>query len=166
MPPSASATNVQGFSQLCHAQPGRISCCWWTPEWTSTCNCSIISGPLCLSAYDCPGWHMTLLHFMQQYTMPKETGSEPLKRTKKVIVIVRPYYSPDPQSPKYEQYCQQKLMLHVPFRHLCELLNGNTIFTAAYATSFSQAAFLHLWKMTSTDFNSRHSNSHRMMTLK
>ena len=77
---------------------------------------------------------VTLLHFVQQYTMPKEASSEPSKRRKKVVVIVRPYYSPDPQGPKYEHYCQQKLMLHVPFRRLNELLGGDNTFAAAYAT--------------------------------
>ena len=50
-----------------------------------------------------------------------------------MVVIVSPYCSPDPHGPKYEQYCQQKLMLHVPFRHQNELLSGNTTFAAAYA---------------------------------
>ena len=76
---------------------------------------------------------MTLLCFIQQYTMPRESTSEPSKRRKNVVVIVRPYYSPDPHGPNYEQYCQQKLMLHVPFRHQNELLGSNTTFTAAYA---------------------------------
>ena len=34
---------------------------------------------------------------------------------------------------KYEQYCQQKLMLHVPFRHQSELLGNHTTLTPAYA---------------------------------
>ena len=61
--------------------------------------------------------HMTLLHFAQHYSMPKELGTVP-KKHKMMIVNVRPYCSPDPNGPKYEQYCQQKLMLHVPFRHI------------------------------------------------
>ena len=77
--------------------------------------------------------NMPLIHFVQHYTMPKETSTEPSKRRNKVVVIVRPYCSPDPQGPKYEQYCQQKLMLHVPFRHQSELLGNHTTFTAAYA---------------------------------
>ena len=76
---------------------------------------------------------MTLLHFVQHYTMPKESNSEPSQRRKKVVVIVRPYCSPDPQGPKYEQYCRQKLMLHLPFRHQDELLGSETTFAAAYA---------------------------------
>ena len=77
---------------------------------------------------------MTLLHFVQHFSMPKESGSEPSLRRKKVVVIVRPYCSPDPHGPKYEQYCQQKLMLHVSFRHRNELLGDSDTFAAAYAT--------------------------------
>ena len=77
---------------------------------------------------------MTLLSFVQQHSMPKELGSEPNRRRKNIVVIVRPYCSPDPSGPKYEQYCQQKLMLHVPFRHQVELLAGCETYTAAYAT--------------------------------
>ena len=60
---------------------------------------------------------MTLLHFAQNYTMPKELGTLP-KNHKMMIVNVRPYCSPDPNGPKYEQYCQQKLILDVPFHQL------------------------------------------------
>ena len=49
------------------------------------------------------------------------------------VVIVRPYCSPDPDGPKYEQYCKQKLMLHVPFRHVDELKGDCDSFTDAYA---------------------------------
>ena len=51
-----------------------------------------------------------------------------------MVVIIRPYCSPDPRGPKYEQYCKQKLMLHVPFRHQSELLGNHTTFAAAYST--------------------------------
>ena len=77
--------------------------------------------------------NMPLLQFVQDYSMPRESGSEPSKRRKKVVVITRPYCPYDPNGPKYEQYCQQKLMLHVPFRHQSELLGNNATFTAAYA---------------------------------
>ena len=77
--------------------------------------------------------NITLLQFVQDFTMPRECSSEPSKRRKKVVVIVRPYCPPDPDGPKYEQYCQQKLMLYVPFRHQSELLSNHTTFTAAYA---------------------------------
>ena len=62
-----------------------------------------------------PQFHdITLPHFVQQYSMPKELGSEPSRRRKNVV-IVRPYCSPDRSGPKYEQYCQQKLMTYKPF---------------------------------------------------
>ena len=34
---------------------------------------------------------ITLLNFVQQYTMPRETSSDPSKRRKKAVIIVRPY---------------------------------------------------------------------------
>ena len=37
------------------------------------------------------------------------------------VVSVRPYYSPDPSGPTYEQYWQQRLMLHVLFRNIIKL---------------------------------------------
>ena len=46
---------------------------------------------------------MTLLHFVQHYSMPRESGSKPSKRRKKVVVIIRPYCPSDPEGPKYEQ---------------------------------------------------------------
>ena len=76
---------------------------------------------------------MTLLHFTRHYTMPKELGSTPRPRRKSVVVIVRPYCPPDPSSPKYEQYCRQKLMQHVPFRRQEDLLEEHTTYTAAYS---------------------------------
>ena len=65
--------------------------------------------------------------------MPKELSSEPSRRSKDVVVIVRPYCSPDPNSPKYEQYCQQKLMLYKPFQHHHDLLAGYEHYSTAYA---------------------------------
>ena len=58
---------------------------------------------------------ITLLDITCQYTMPKELGAEPSRRSKRVIVIARPYCSPDPSGPNYEQYCCQSLMQHKPF---------------------------------------------------
>ena len=100
----------------------------WRSDWTAT-------APAALDHYaDTQHFNeMTLLSFVQQHSMPKELSSEPNRRRKN-IVIVRPYCSPDPSGPKYEQYCQQKLMLHVPFRHQVELLAGCETYTAAYAT--------------------------------
>ncbi len=76
---------------------------------------------------------MTILHFTQKYTMPKELGSDPSHRRKEVVVIVRPFCSPDPNGPKYEQYCRQKLMLHKPFRRQEELLADCDSYATAYA---------------------------------
>ena len=64
--------------------------------------------------------------------MPKEVGTTP-KPHKMKIVGVRPYCSPDPDGPSYEQYCQQKLMLHLPFRRVDQLKGSFTTFTEAYA---------------------------------
>ena len=76
---------------------------------------------------------MTLLHFTQHYCIPPAEEGEPQKRTKEIVVIIRPYYPPDPDGPKYEQYCRQKLMLHKSFRDQQELLCGHNTYTAAYA---------------------------------
>ena len=75
---------------------------------------------------------MTLLHFVQHYTMPKELGGVPSRRSKQVIVVVRPFCPPDPSGPKYEQYCKQKLMQHKPFRRQDELLGDCDTYAAAY----------------------------------
>ena len=82
--------------------------------------------------------NMTLLEFTQSYTMPKELGASPNKRNKNVVVITRPYCSPDPAGPKYEQYCQQSLMKHKSFRQVTDLLAGHETYTQAYA-EFLQA---------------------------
>ena len=52
---------------------------------------------------------MTLLHYVQQFTLPKQLGSNPSRR-RKAVVIVHPYFSPDSNGPKYEEYCRQKLI--------------------------------------------------------
>ena len=75
-----------------------------------------------------------LLHFAQQYTMPKEVGSDPSCRRKDVVVIVRPYLSAEPSSTNYEQYCRQKLMFYKPFHYEEELLGEADTFADAYAT--------------------------------
>ena len=63
---------------------------------------------------------MTLLSFAQGYSLPRSLGEQPKKRNKKVVdvTIPRPYCSPDPSGPKYEQYCRQKLMQHKCSRKL------------------------------------------------
>lgn len=75
---------------------------------------------------------MTLLTFARTYIMPKEISTGPTCRRKEVIVVVRPYCSPDPNGPNYEQYCKQKLMLHIKFRQLSDLLMGNATYVEAY----------------------------------
>ncbi len=76
---------------------------------------------------------MTLLHFIQHYSMPKEVGAQHSHRRKSVVVIIRPYCPPNPDGPKYEQYCWQKLMVYRPFRQQQVLLAGFRTYTAAYA---------------------------------
>ena len=85
---------------------------------------------------------VTLLHFAQNYSMPRQ-GGEPKPRNKKIVVIVRPHISPDPDGPDYEKYCKQKLMLHRPFRHESQLLDT---FTEAYANYLRRGDIPHcLW---------------------
>ena len=49
-----------------------------------------------------------------------------------MIVIVRPYISPDCNGPNYEKYCCQKLMLYVGFRQLSDLLSGHSTYAANF----------------------------------
>ena len=70
--------------------------------------------------------------------MPKIPGSEPTRRSKRVVVIARPYCSPDPAGPKYEQYCRQSLTQHKSFR-VVDLHTGYTTFTDAYAAFQSES---------------------------
>ena len=57
---------------------------------------------------------MTLLHYVQQFTMPKQLGSNPSRRRKAFVVIVPPYFSPDPSGLKYKEYCRQLIRPHQP----------------------------------------------------
>ena len=75
---------------------------------------------------------MTLLHFAQHFSNPRNHGDEPNPRQKKVVVVVRPYISPEPNGPQYEQYCKQKLMLHKPFRQDHELMDTQDTIAKAY----------------------------------
>ena len=75
---------------------------------------------------------LNLLTFAKTYIMPKDPSTEPRCRRKDVIVIIRPYCSPDSNGPNFEQYCQQKLMLYVKFRQLSDLLKDSSTFTEAY----------------------------------
>ena len=76
---------------------------------------------------------MTLLHFVQHYSMPKSVGEEPVVRKKMVVVRVRPHCSPNTSGLQYEQYCQQKLMLHRPFREYQQLKAGYDTYAEAFA---------------------------------
>ena len=82
---------------------------------------------------------LSLLEFVQKFRMPKCIGVAPIRRKKEIVVIVIPYCPPDPQGPKYEQYCRQKLMLHQPFRHLDELLGDSETHSESY-TAFLQSS--------------------------
>lgn len=64
--------------------------------------------------------------------MPKQIGAEPNRQNKKVVMIARPYCSPDPDGPNYE-HCRQSLMLHKTFHQIHELLTGHDTYTEAYA---------------------------------
>ena len=76
---------------------------------------------------------MPLLSFAESYSMPRSLGEQPKQSKKKVVVIARPYCSPGPNGPKYEQYCQQKLMLHKSFRSMADLLSEYDTYANAYA---------------------------------
>ena len=82
---------------------------------------------------------MTLLAFAKRYSIPREFSAEPNLRRKEVIVVNRTYYPPDPNGPHYKQYCRQKLMLHVRFRQITELLGENATYAMAYATFLHSA---------------------------
>ena len=76
---------------------------------------------------------LTLSEFVQKYKLPKKKGDALIPRKKDVVVIARPYCSPDPSGPHYEQYCRQKLMWYQPFRRLDDLLKGCDNHSDAYA---------------------------------
>ena len=76
---------------------------------------------------------LTLLEFARQFSMPKILGSYPTHRSRHIVVIPRPYCSPDPVGPKYEQYCRQSLMQYKCFRKMDDLLAGNESYVDAYA---------------------------------
>ena len=83
---------------------------------------------------------LTLLEFVKQYKIPKKKGVAFVTRNKEVLVIPRPYCSPDPDGPLYEQYCRQKLMLHQPFRQLEDWLAGYQSREDAYAAFLTEKA--------------------------
>ena len=76
---------------------------------------------------------LSLLEFVEWYKIPKKKGVAFILRKKEVLVIPRPYCSPDPDGLQCEQYCRQKLMLHQLFRQLEDLLAGYQSHEDAYA---------------------------------
>ena len=70
--------------------------------------------------------------------MPRVEGNESSHRSREVVVIIKPNYSPQPDSPNYEDYCRQKLMLYKPFRNEANLLCEHRNFVEAY-TSYLQS---------------------------
>ena len=77
--------------------------------------------------------NVALLQFVKKYRIPKRVGDNLIPRRKEVVVIVRPFCSPDPAGPHYEQYCKQKLMLYKPFRQLDDLLGACDTHSDAYS---------------------------------
>ena len=75
---------------------------------------------------------MTLLEFSRQYSMPKTV---PSRRTRRIVVIPRPYVSSDPAGDKYEQYCRHSLMQHQCFRQMDDLLSGYSNYIDAFLQS-------------------------------
>ena len=69
---------------------------------------------------------------MEWYRIPKRLGDDLVRSKKEVVVIVHPYCSTDPEGPKYEQYCRQKLMIHQPFRQVDDLLGACEKHSSAY----------------------------------
>ena len=95
---------------------------------------------------------MTLLEFARQYSMPKSLGCEPSRRSRRIVVIPRPYVSPDPAGNKYEQYCCQSLMQHKCFRQMDDM----TTTSMHTLPSCSLATFHPVWKMICIVFFSTH----------
>ena len=54
--------------------------------------------------FNVPFDNVTLLHFAQNYSMPKELGTAPTLHHKLMVAIISPYCSNDPHGPKYKQY--------------------------------------------------------------
>ena len=100
------------------------------PATIKSCLDNYISRPTSHQFESC-----TLQQFAENYSTPRQ--GEPKPRNKKVVVILRPHISPDPDGQNYEQYCKQRLMLYKPFRNETELLSGHESFTEAYADYLS-----------------------------
>ena len=96
---------------------------------------------------------LTILLFVERYRIPKRIGDNLVRRKKEVVVIVRPYCSPDPEGPKYEQYCRQKLMIHQPFYQVDELLGACDKHSSAYHQFLGVVKFHPHLQMTFIDWN-------------
>ena len=83
--------------------------------------------------------HFSTMEFAQQYSMPKTLGAEPTRRSRRIVVIPRPYVSPDVAGDKYEQYCRQSLMQHKCFCQMSDLLAGYDTYINAYAEFWSNS---------------------------
>ena len=68
-------------------------------------------------------------------SMPKTLGAEPTHRSRRIIVISRPYVSSDPAGDKYEQYCRHSLMQHQCFRQMDDHLSGYDNYIDAFLQS-------------------------------
>ena len=83
----------------------------------------------------------TTSHF---WSLPGSTHCrtpQPTRRSRHNVVILRPYFSPDPAGPKYEQYCHQSLMQHRCFRQMDNLLAGSESYIDACA-AFLQSGII------------------------
>ena len=113
---------------------------------------------------------LTQLEFIRQYKIQQKVGLPIVSRTKEVVVIPRPYCSPDPDGPHYEKYCRQKLLLHKPFR---QLLDGCDTFKDAFgkllrssSVPASLADDLHQLEMAQTDDSSNTDTVNEVIKLK
>ena len=55
-----------------------------------------------------------------------------ITESKSVVVIIPPYYPPDPTGLQCEQYCHLFLMKHEPFCQLSDILAGKDTYVEAY----------------------------------
>ena len=76
---------------------------------------------------------MILLECARQYSMPRTLGTQPTPSSRRIVVICRPYVSPDLAGEKYDQYCRQSLMQHKPLLHMDDILFGHPTYINAYA---------------------------------
>ena len=104
---------------------------------------------------------MTLLHFVQQYTMPRESNTEPSRRKKsgrhrQAILLT------------WSTWSQVWTVLSAEAHASCAISPWERTTQQPsllpMLTSSTQAAFFHLWKITSTNYYSCLNNLQRMMT--